>query len=90
MTPREFTIVCEENVERTHDEIERAALSAIFNAASANGVGNGKKKRLPKVSELYDREANATPAKKKADAEQLMEQQRHTDEWLAQYDLSNL
>lgn len=94
MTPKEFMIVCEENVERTHDERERMALQAIYNAAASNGIQEGTKKspktRLPSLKELYDRNSNAKPEDKQAEAEHMVEQQRHTEEWLAQYDLSNI
>lgn len=70
------------------------ALQAIYNAAASNGIQEGSKKnpktRLPELKELYDRNVNATPEKKKADAEHMAEQHRHTEEWLSQYDLSNI
>ena len=83
MTYREFALICEENVERTHDENERAAMVAIMNAAASRGKGkNGK---LPSLDDLYKRPNAEDVAKQKT--EDLVEQKRHAEEWLAQFDL---
>lgn len=83
MTHREFTMVCEENVERTYDENERSAMIAIMNAAASRG--KGKKGKLPTVDELYKRPLSDEVVQEKT--ESLIEQKRHAEEWLSQFDL---
>lgn len=78
-------MICEENVERSHDENERAAMIAIMHAAASRG--KGKKGTLPKVSDLYKRPSENEP---KQTEEDIREQYEHTKEWLAQFDLSSI
>lgn len=79
MTYREFAMVAEENVERTHDENERSAMIAIMNAAASRG--KGKSGKLPKVEELYKRPTSEEMAQKKT--ENIIEQKSHAEEWLS-------
>ena len=86
MTYREFAMICEENVERTHDINEREAVYAIMYAAASRG--KGKKGKLPTPEELYRRpnpeEVNQTKT------ELMLEKQKEAEEWLRQFDLSKL
>ncbi|SET69257.1 hypothetical protein SAMN05216389_12113 [Oceanobacillus limi] len=86
MTYREFAMICEENIERTHDENEREAMYAIMYAAASRG--KGKQGKLPKLDDLYKRPSAEDIAGKTV--EEIREQQEHTKEWLAQFDLSKL
>lgn len=79
-------MICEENVERTHDENEQKAMTAIMNAAASRG--KGKKGKLPKVEELYKRPSADANQDKGQTVEDIRAQQEHTKEWLAQFDLS--
>lgn len=79
MTYREFVIISEENVERTHDENERSAMIAIMNAAASRG--KGKRGKLPKVDELYKRPTSEEMAKERT--ENIIEQKNHAEDWLA-------
>lgn len=94
MTPREFTIVCEENVERTHDERERMALQAIYNAAASNGIQEGSKKnpktRLPELKELYDRNYQHKAEEVAKTTEETFKKQQEAAEWLKNFDLSKI
>lgn len=85
MTYREFAMICEENVERSHDENERAAMIAIMNAAASRG--KGKKGKLPDVKDLYKRPSEQ---EQKQTEQDLREHYEHTKEWLAQFDLSGI
>lgn len=86
MTYREFVLVSRSNVERTHDENERLAMLAIMSAAASRG--KGKQGKIPKLEELYKRPTDEEVAKKTDTVEDLREKQKHTSEWLSQFDLS--
>lgn len=88
LTHREFVLLCEENAERTHDENEREAMYAIIYAAASRG--KGKQGKLPSVHELYKRPENEVEASNGEDKLDPIEQQRHAEEWLAQFDLTSL
>lgn len=79
-------MICEENVERTHDENERSAMVAIMNAAASRG--KGKKGKLPDLADLYKRPSEEEMKKAPETVEDIREQQAHTEEWLSQFDLS--
>lgn len=88
LTHKEFCMLCEENVERTYDEHEREAAYAIMHAAAYRG--KGKNGALPSVTELFNRH-NASKAAGTSNAqEDVMEQQRHAEEWLSQFNLDSL
>jgi len=86
MTHREFYILCEENVERTHDENEREAMYAIMYAVASRG--KGKQGKIPQVQELYKRPTGETEATSKV--EDMFEKQKQAEEWLSKFDLSKL
>jgi len=86
-TYREFTMICEENIEKTHDQNERAAMIAIMNAAASRG--KGKKGKLPKLEELYQRPTSVHEEGSKT-VEDIRAEQKHTSEWLSQFDLTKL
>lgn len=90
MSYREFLLVSQANVERTHDENERLAMSAIMNAAASRG--KGKKGKIPKLEELYKRpteeEAKESQKSTQETVEDIREKQEHTREWLSQFDLT--
>lgn len=88
MSYREFALISEENVEKTHDENERHAMYAIINAAASRG--KGKKGTIPSVAELYKRPNSEDEAKKERTEEDIRAEQEHAQEWLAQFDLSAL
>lgn len=78
MTYREFSMIAEENIERTHDENERSAMIAIMNAAASRG--KGKQGKLPSISDLYERPTSEDVAIRKT--EDIIEQKNHAEEWL--------
>lgn len=86
MTHREFVMLCEENVDRTHDFNEREAMYAIMYAAASRG--KGKRGKLPEVSDLYKRPDADEIARSKA--EDVFEQQQKAMEWLSNFDLSGI
>lgn len=88
MTYREFALISEENIEKTHDSHEREAMYAIINAAASRG--KGKKGILPSVEDLYKRPGAEEEAKKERTEEDIKAEQEHAQEWLAQFDLSAL
>lgn len=83
MTYREFTLVSEENVERTHDENERYAMVAIMNAAASRG--KGKKGALPSLEDLYKRPTAEDITRERT--ESLIDKNREATEWLSQFNL---
>jgi len=86
MTHREFSILCEENVKRTHDENEREAMYAIMYAVASRG--KGKKGKIPELHELYKRPTDVSRAESKI--EDLFEKQKEAEKWLSQFDLTKL
>lgn len=82
-------MVSKANVERTHDENERLAMSAIMNAAASRG--KGKKGEIPKLEELYKRPTTEELFEKddKTKAEEVLEKQRNASEWLSQFNITN-
>lgn len=88
LTHREFVILSEENVERTHDENEREAMYALMYAVAHRG--KGKRGKLPTVTELYNRDNMTSDSGSKNKAEEVIEKQRYAEEWLSQFDLSAL
>lgn len=88
MTHREFAIIGQENVERTHDENEREAMYAIMYAAASRG--KGKRGKLPNVDDLYKRPSldEISGKSKEESAEDLRAKHEHTMEWISQFDLS--
>lgn len=85
MTYREFALISQENVEKTHDENEREAMFAIINAAASRG--KGKKGKLPDVVDLYKRPSEDSEEFKAKTEEDIREEMEHAEEWLAQFDL---
>lgn len=82
-------MLCEESVERSHDDNERQAMYAIIYAAASRG--KGKQGKLPSVSDLYKRPTNEDMTNKKGGKDfDPIEQQRHAEEWLSQFDLTSL
>ncbi|MGF7014209.1 hypothetical protein [Ornithinibacillus bavariensis] len=79
-------MICEENVERTHDENERQAMYAIMYAAASRG--KGKHGKLPKPDELYRRPTEEDMTKTKVKS--VLEKQVRAQEWLGQFDLTKL
>jgi hypothetical protein len=89
LTHKEFTIIAQENAERTHDRNEQEAMYAIMYAAAERG--KGKKGKLPKISDLYNRDSLKGKTEKEDNTiEDLVEKQEHTKKWLEQFDLSGL
>lgn len=79
-------MLCEENVEKTHDFNEREAMYAIMYAAASRG--KGKKGKLPSLSDLYKRPTSEDMAKIRS--ENLIEKQQEAERWISQFDLSKL
>src|SRR5699024_7766611 len=84
MTHREIFMLCEENIEYTHDENEYQAMYAIMYAAERRG--KGKKQKLPSIKELYDRKS--LEGKERESEVDPIEEQRKAEEWLANFDLT--
>ena len=84
MTHREFFMLCEENIEYTHDENENQAMYAIMYAAASRG--KGKKQKLPSIKDLYDRKS--LEGKEREPEVDPIEEQRKAEEWLANFDLT--
>ena len=82
MTHKEFSIICEENVERTYDENEREAAYAIMYAVASRG--KGKSGKIPTVSELYKRPTGGIESSNKL--EDMVEKQREAKEWLSNFE----
>lgn len=79
-------MLCQENIERIHDENEREAMYAIMYAAASRGKkGKGE---LPSVEDLYSRPG--AEARKAERAKAMIEEQERTKEFLAKYDLTKL
>lgn len=87
LTYREFTILCEEQEEKNHDKNEQQAMYAIMYAAASRG--KGKKGKLPKLKDLYDRESIKGEDKKEESFEDIIEKQKHAEKWLSQFDLTD-
>lgn len=85
MTHRDFSIISEENVERSHDVLEREAFTAIMNAAASRG--KGKKGELPSVKDLYNREADKTPEETVQDA---IERHEEAKDWLKSFGIKGI
>lgn len=66
------------NVERTHDEYERMAYSAMMSRQATNA------KRL-KMSDLYKRPADVSTAEK--DLQTMKNKVEHASEWMSQFTL---
>lgn len=79
-------MLCEEELESTHDENERYAMLAIMTAAASRG--KGKNGRIPSIKDLYPRDKEVKSEEKKE--EDIREQYEHTKEWLAQFDLDSI
>lgn len=86
LTYREFALISEENIEKTHDAHEKQAMYAIINAAASRG--KGKKGTLPSVEDLYKRTSEKEEAKKERTEEDIIAEQEHAREWLSQFDLT--
>lgn len=86
LTHKEFTILLEEQEEKNHDNNEQQAMYAIMYAAASRG--KGKKGKLPKLKDLYDRDAVQGTNKKEESFEDIVEKQRQAERWLSQFDLS--
>lgn len=89
MTYRELAILLEEEGEYIHDINEREAMFAIMYAAASRG--KGKKGKLPKVSDLYNRDkisGSSSSEEGRDKVEELAEKNEHTRKWLEQFDLS--
>lgn len=86
LTYKEFAIISEENIEKTHDENEQEALYSIMSAAASRG--KGKKGKIPKVDELYKRPSDDDLSNSKETEEDIRAEYEYTKEWLAQFDFS--
>ena len=87
LTYREFTLLCEEQEEKNHDKNEQQAMYAIMYAAASRG--KGKKGKLPKLKDLYDRESVKGERKKEESFEDIVERQKHAEQWLSQFNISD-
>lgn len=85
MTHREFSIISEENLERTHDIREQEAFYAIIHAAAQRG--KGKNGELHSVKDLYNREDNTSSEEKVQDA---LSKHEEAKEWLQSFGIKGL
>lgn len=85
LTHKEFIMLSEENVNRTHDMNEQAAMTSIMSAAASRG--KGKKGKLPSVSDLYKRPSDDSEAETE---ENLRQSYEDINERLSHYDLDSL
>ena len=88
LTHKEFCMICEEQVEVTHDQNEKQAMYAIMYAAASRG--KGKKGKLPKLTDLYDRQKTEKKSNTDNSFDDAMEKQKHAQEWLSNFDLSSI
>jgi len=87
MTHREFSILSEENVERTHDMREQEAMYAIIYAAADRG--KGKKGEMFTVPELYDR-TKFGESSKEEDAKDALERHEEAKDWLKGFGINGI
>lgn len=88
MTYREFVMISNANVDRTHDENERLAMTAIMNAVASRG--KGKKGTIPKLEDLYKRPSEDDKVKKVDTPEDLRKKQAESQAWISKFDLDKL
>lgn len=82
LSHKEFIILCEENLEMTHDRREEEAMFALMYSVASRG--KGKKGKLPKVHELYDRDSMKEPEK----VEDVLEQQQQAIDWIRNFTIA--
>lgn len=81
--------MCEESAEASHDDNEKQAMYAIMYAAASRG--KGKKGKLPSMTDLYDRnKATDGRGNDEKTIQDVMEKQRHAQEWLSNFDLASI
>lgn len=86
MTHKEFVMLCEENIEITHDDNEKQAMYAIMYAAASRG--KGKQQKLPSIKELYDRDVANKNKNKSNGIDDVMEDNKRAMDWLSNFDLT--
>lgn len=87
MTHKEFLMLSEESVEKTHDSNEKIAMASLMNAVSSRG--KGKKGKLPKLTDLYDRDS-VVGGNKETEVEDKFERHKAAQDWLTNFNLDAL